>query len=165
MIEDVTDFIGNVTGVVQNVTDYVFQNVTDNITGGFHNVTSNVTENVSIGVQNVTESVVKNVTESVTVGVQNVTESVIQNVTENVTTGVQTVTDSITSVLQNVTESFDKNDTLTTMTIDSSGFSFDSASFGYGVLAGIAIILILIGIKVGFQKLTRSEVAYSRIRQ
>jgi len=157
MVEDVTDFIGNVTGVVQNVTDYVFQNVTDNITGGFQNVTSNVTENVSIGVQNVTESV--------TVGVQNVTESVVQNITENVTTGVQTVTDSITVILQNVTESFDKNDTLTTMTLDSSGFSFDSASFGYGVLAGIAIILVLIGIKVGFQKLTRTEVAYSRIRQ
>ena len=157
MVEDVTDFIGNVTGVVQNVTDYVIQNVTENITGGFQNVTSNVTENVSIGVQNVTESV--------TVGVQNVTESVVQNITENVTTGVQNVTDSITSILQNVTESFDKNDTLTTMSIDSSGFSFDSASFGYGVLAGIAIILVLIGIKIGFQKLTRTEVAYSRIRQ
>jgi hypothetical protein len=146
MVEDVTDFIGNVTGVVQNVTDYVIQNVTENITGGFQNVTSNVIENVSIEVQNVTESVVKNVTESFTFGVQN-------------------VTDSITGILQNVTESFDKNDTSTTMSLDSSGFSFDSASFGYGVLAGIAIILVLIGIKIGFQKLTRTEVAYSRIRQ
>ena len=68
------------------------------------------------------------------------------------------------SAITNLTES--STETKTPTVIDSSGVFFDSASFGYGVLAGLALILFFVGIKKGISKMSQKPpVAYSRIPQ
>jgi hypothetical protein len=39
--------------------------------------------------------------------------------------------------------------------------TFDATSFGYGVLVGAVLILIFLGLKIGFEKLNRDRICES----